>query len=155
MKIIRFLFSLIIPGILLTSCISLKPVEFKGIDYVRIGNVSNGKITLTSGVIIDNRNDFAFYLKNIDLTLTANDQQIADIHESLKITLAAYSLKIYDVPVEVDISGLFTNSGMLKLLASGKDLDIHFKGQLKVGKFIFTKKLLIDTEQKIPLKDLL
>jgi LEA14-like dessication related protein len=138
-----------------SSCIVLKPVEFKGIENVKVEKITNRSVLLNTGIKIRNNNSFSFYLKNVDLYLTVNDRAIADIRRKEKILIPAGSENIYDIPLEVDFSGILKSGGSLLKFAAGKDLSIHFKGQLRVGKFIFSKKLMVDVEKKISLKDLM
>ncbi|MCX6259089.1 MAG: LEA type 2 family protein, partial [Bacteroidia bacterium] len=139
----------------LTSCISLKPVEFRGVENVKLEKLSGKTVRLITQIKISNQNNFGFYLKNVDLSVVINDKDIAMINVQPKMQINPRSDDVYDIPVEVNLEEVLKSGGTVIKLITKKDVDLRLKGQLKVGKFFFSRKLSFDVEKKISSKELL
>ncbi|MCF8372808.1 MAG: LEA type 2 family protein [Bacteroidales bacterium] len=149
--------SLYIPLILIvvafsfTSCFDLKPVELKEVKNVSIKSIEDKELKLEVELVISNPNSRTFKVRDADLSVSIGEVLLGKLSEVEAFTIAAHSVKSYDILLTVDLDDLKKNAKSLsKSLFKGGN-TIHIKGYIKASSFPIYKKIEIDEKTKLSL----
>lgn len=147
MKLLIFLLAF---TTLLTSC-NIKEVEIGNIEGVSIKNITKEQISLELMIPVKNNNNFAFTISDVNIDLTLSSVNLGKVKKSTKIRIPANSNQTQNVGIDIKFSKLAENP--LSLLASvlKNKVELKANGYIKVRKFIFTKKFIIDENQPVKL----
>ena len=149
MKLIRSPFILLLLLVAtLSSCSSLKPLEYRSINNIYItGN--SGKAQLAFDLNLYNPNSVGAKLKEFNVEVELDGVKIATA-QLLDVTHAG-SQSEFTIPVSLNTSFQdmmrFLPSGISML--SGADIPIHLNGSLTVKKFIFRKTFPFDVKETL------
>jgi len=127
-----------------SSCFVIKPVEFYGIDKVRVNKFTGNTLFLNAGLNLKNPNNFGFWLKNADINIFIGEKEIGKVSHKSMISIPANSLQVYTIPLEVPVSGILKETGSIIRMMAKREIPVRFMGQLKIGKFLFSKKIFIN-----------
>jgi hypothetical protein len=140
MKLLPFAF---LASVIFTSCISIKPVEFKGIDQFTLPTSENSAVSFNLNV--HNPNNWGVRITRLEAKLTLAEKQVGTAGLKNKVRAAANSDFI--IPVEMILSQeeimQIIQANPLSML-SPASLDPRPQGEIILKKFIFRKKFLFD-----------
>ncbi len=136
--------------VLFTSC-TIREVEIGKIEGVSLKEVTNEHVTLELMVPIKNNNNFSFTISDVNLDLTLSNVDLGKVKKATKLKIPANSNAVQTMEFDVKFSKLASNP--LTLLSSilKNKVDLKANGYIKVRKFLFTKKYLINENQKVKL----
>ncbi len=147
MRIILF-----ISVLLLSSCISYKPVMITGIKDVKTANISGEKVELAFNLEIDNPNGFKIVLNQYDMDVMLNDKGLGKTSSSEKIVIKRKSKASHPFKLSASYKDFIgaTVSGLGALL-NKEPVTFKVKGAIKGRIWWFKKTIPIETTQKIKL----
>ncbi len=136
--------------LLLNSC-KIKEIEIGKFHNYRLISIDEYKAQIEFNVPVKNNNSFGFTIADIRLNLSINDKEIGTVKKRNRIRIPAQSDKTYPVLLELEIDkaqGSITSltSNLLK-----NKIGLRAKGYVKVRKFIFSKKFLVDEQETLKL----
>jgi LEA14-like dessication related protein len=136
----RFLFFGIV-ALVLQGCLNLKMPQVTGVSNVRLTELSKD-MQVQFDVGIKNPNAFGVTLKTMKAELFLADSAVAGIGIDRKTRLAANQKVILPFSVKPRLAS-FPKLGWLgvKQLFTKDDKSFSIRGELKVRKFIFSKKV--------------
>lgn len=144
---------LIFLTIILAGCTFDKPVVFKSIQNTKVENIDQGVATVSAELEFYNPNEVSGRFKKGEIVVFIGEDQVANISRSQSMNIAAQSS--FSIPVEVKFSIEDVQKGLLSnllALVTSNSITLHFKGDIVVGKFIFTQKVPVDYEQEVKLR---
>ena len=136
MKSVLFVFSC---GILLQSCISLKPLEFKQVDHFTISNVlTNPEIHFE--MIFTNPNSFGCTVKEIETDCILKEKNILNYKTKDQIRIKRKGDFTVPVTVNVTLNDLLnTIPDAINLFRNNKAIPYLLSGKITLKKFLFKK----------------
>ena len=136
--------------ILLTSC-TIREVEIGKIEGVSLKEVTKEHVTLELMVPVKNNNNFSFTISDVNLDLTLSNVDLGKVKKATKLKIPANSNAVQTMEFDIKFSKLASNP--LTLLSSilKNKVDLKANGYIKVRKFLFTKKYLVNENQKVKL----
>lgn len=146
----RTIFFVLISLVLLSSC-NIREVEIGKIEGVSIKSVTKEQISLELMVPVQNKNNFAFTISDINIDLILGNVNLGKVKKSTKIKIPANSNQIQNVCVDVKFSKLAENPLSLITSILKNKIDLKATGYIKVRKFIFTKKFDLNENQSVKL----
>jgi LEA14-like dessication related protein len=149
---IRFLSSFLFLIFLLSSC-QYQDVKYLGVSS--IGNVQKEKKSLTVDVDfkLANPNTFSVKLLPSTVDVLLNDKKIGTVHLDKKIKLLKKSEDVYTAKLNVELAD---NINLLGIAANAlfSKTTIRFKGKVKAGASLFSKKFDLDETRELDLNQL-
>lgn len=135
---------------LLTSCITVQPVEFRKLDNFR-GEFSLDDPKANFDLVIYNPNKYGVQLTELTTDLKLNGKSAG--HFILPSKTKIERKKESTVPIEMKINGE-NLMNLLRLSATAlleRKMDAKLEGYIRLKKFIFKKKVPFTFSQKITL----
>ena len=133
----------------LSSCSSLKPLEYRSINNIYISGIS-GKAQLAFDLNLYNPNTVGAKLKDFNVEVELDGVKLATA-QLLDVTHAGAQSE-FTIPVSLNSSLedflRFLPSG-ISILSSGSDIPIHLNGSLTVKKFLFKKTFPFDVKETL------
>jgi LEA14-like dessication related protein len=114
----------------------------------KILKLDKNGIELEITMRIKNPNPFSFNIYKSDLQASINDIDLGQLKVDRKIHVRRNSDDTHTFKVASDFSKM-SITDLPKLMNLAKGGTLHLKGELKVGKFFYKKKLPIDRKEKI------
>lgn len=147
MKIIKFIVIFII-AISMTSC-GFKDINIGIPSKIEFQELSLDGIKLKIFLPIENKNNFSFNIKSINLDLYLNGKNIGKIDKIDKLKIEANSKNIYTVYFEINTKEALSNIIYIykELKSSSPKLEVN--GYLKVSKLGIAKKVKVVHKQNI------
>ncbi len=118
----------------LMSCVSVKPIDFKGVNSLKIGeSASSSGMVVTTNLSLYNPNSFEFHVNNGDIDVYVENVNLG----KLKIPNS------FHIPSKSDFTGdFYLEISYTKLLLSGKNV----LSKIKSGKVQMQLKGTIDAQ---------
>ena len=135
-----------------TSCNDLKEVTFSGIENVQLISISQQGAEAEIMAKIKNPNNMGFtiYKSDVDVTLNGINTGRAYLTDNVKIKRNSEST--YTFKIKSDFSNLsLTDLPQLIGIATGKNVKVGLKGNLKVGNLFVKRTFPVDLSQNVPL----
>lgn len=135
----------------LASCKFHEP-EFRGEEKFEVKKMDGQTITLNAGGKVYNGNWFGIKLKPSILDLYVNGDYVGKVHLEKKVKMKAKRETMLEAPLTAHLE----KGTLMKLMAAGmkSEVTLRFKGKVKGGVFIFSKKFEVDETKKISGKSL-
>lgn len=135
--------------VVLSSCSvqNIKLVESSGVQFTK---VDGNNYSFNVGAKFDNPNWFGVRLKKANFEVYAQDKYIGIMNLEQKVKLKRKSVSDVNVPLM-----LMLDQGAIWdvfKLAKQNEVEVHLKGKVKGGVFIFSKKMDVDERKTIPTK---
>ena len=149
MKIVKSYFLILI---LLSSCTFEENVKFEQIKNVKLIGVKDGMLNLTAEADFYNPNDVSGKLKSIDLEVLLNEKSLARLTQTEHFKIEKNAS--FTIPINVSFAMEDIQSGFLENLltiVSGKKLQLHFKGEIKVSTWGFTQTVPVSYYEEVRL----
>lgn len=141
-KIIYFL----VVTLLLVSC-DLKDIDFDGVESYKLDKFENNIAHISLKLKVNNENWFNLKVKPSKLIVSADGKELGTLLLDKKVKIKGKTSKAYDAFIRFKLSdgALFSFMG----LAGRSSVNLNFKGKVKGGVFIFSKKIKIDQSKTI------
>ena len=136
------------------SYFTVIPPKFKGIENVKVSDVTGEKASLYADVELHNPNWFSVNLSQVKMDLKYEGKTIGVIDKD-------YELKIpsednFKVPLHISVSMATIQehllSSILNLFGSSKKPEVHFVGTVTVSTFGLPLSIPIDRKQELDIK---
>lgn len=139
----------------MSGCFDYEDVEFKGVENVTVVERTDEEIKLRVDVKVDNPNKFNIKVKSSTLDIYINDKYVGKTDLVEKIVIKKKAEDVYGVVLKASTRDLMKAAmGSLGGLLKG-DVKIRLKGDVKGSVYGVSRKVPVDFEEKINLKDFL
>lgn len=126
-------------AILLSSCAGIQEPTIEKIEDVDIIEMSKSKLELNAFMVLKNPNGFALDLAKADLTVFVDDIELAKINQVYDTSMPANDNFKMPINIKMDLQKLYKANPIAALgkglqIMSDRELNVQFKGSIKVGK---------------------
>ena len=134
----------------ISSCHSIKELEFKEYKNFKLEKIGFNKSTMKLDLVYYNPNKFGLELKNTDLDIYINDNFLGHSSQELQVKISRKADFTLPLTIDLDMKNIVKN-GITTLLH--KEVTIKCVGKIKVGKANVYKTLPFEytTKQSISL----
>lgn len=135
-----------------SSCNDIKDVTFSGIENVQIISISTkgAEAEITAKIKNPNNMGFTVYKSDMDVTLNGINTGKAYLTDNVKIK--RNSEEAYTFKVKADFSNLsLTDFPSLLAIATGKNIKVGLKGNIKAGNLFVKRTFPVDVSQDVPI----
>jgi len=148
---LRYLF-LGLLSVLLTSSCAIESPEFMGSESMEGFKIDGKTITFNAGIKMSNPNWFAIKIKRSMLDVYIEEQYMGKLSLDKKVKLKAKRESVLQFPLKAELE----DGAMFTILryASKENVNIRFKGKVKGGVWLFSKKIEIDETRQVSGKSL-
>jgi len=142
-------------SVILSSCISYKDVEYKGIENFAIGNPLKEKMPIHLDIIINNPNNYNIKIKKAEFEIYINATKMGKSTLDRPITIEKNKTKSY--PITIITSSKEIGKSLLSSfsLLMGKKMKLKIKGNLIAKAFGIRKKIKFNLDESINASQLL
>ncbi|MCB9189570.1 MAG: LEA type 2 family protein [Flavobacteriales bacterium] len=157
MSIGRFVRVLLLVGLMFSfqGCFDYEDVDFKGVQGVSVVERTDEVVKLQIDVKVDNPNNFKIKVKKSTLDIYINEKYIGKTSLDSKIVINKNSEEVYPIVLNADPKDLIKAAmGSLGGLLKGS-VKVRLKGDVKGSVYGVTRKVPVDFEEEINLKDLM
>jgi LEA14-like dessication related protein len=137
--------------IFISSCISVKPVEFQGIESFQIMDQTDTSANVDIMVKIKNPNNYKLVIKKVDLDATLNKRLVGKINHSVKLIVPKNSEGVYTLRLAADLKQIRL---MIPTLIFANTALVNIKGDIKARAIFIPKKIKLDVNQKVSREDI-
>lgn len=142
----------ILPAFLLVSCLKYEPVEFKGIQSMKITKLGADGLEAEFLIRIKNPNNFGFSITDYDLDIRMMQMKIGKAKLQKKVKIKANSEEGYPFQIKAKFGEMLMASLPLLLsMGSQKSTQVQTKGYVKVKHWGISKKIDVDLDEAIKL----
>lgn len=122
--------------------------EFVGMQHIEVSKVTSKEAILSAGAKFYNPNDQSIKLKQVVVDIEVDDRIVGVIDQDMKLKIAGNDY--FTVPIEAsfNIRDIGLLNGLISMLG-GKEINVHYKGYIKVAVYGYTTKVPIDVEESI------
>jgi len=130
-----------------TSC-AVEAPEFTAGDGFKIEKMEDRQILFSAGIKVDNPNWFAIKLKRSSLDVYMDDQLLGKLQLEKKVKMKAKKESEITLPLRASLE----EGAMMMIFrnATKENVTIRFKGKVKGGVWIFSKKIAVDETRQVP-----
>ena len=135
--------------LVLSSCFTMKPVEFRRTENFSVAGNNNSPL-VSFGIVFHNPNKFGCTISDIESEGSIQDRLLFNAGVKSKVRAKANSDVTFPVTAnlaKMQVSQLLGTG--LNLLLNDEAIPMKVKGSLKVRKFIFSKTYRFDYTQSI------
>jgi len=135
--------------LLLSSCLSLKPVEFMRTENFSVRD-SNNTPLLSFGIVFHNPNSFGCTISDIESAGTFNDKLA--FNAGIKTKVRAKGNSDFSFPVTARLAKMDFNQLLgagLNLLLNDEAIPMQVKGKIKMKKWFFSRTYDFSYTQRI------
>ena len=150
-KIIYISFSI---AIIFSSCTSILEPTVERVEDVDLVEMTKSKLELNAFMVLKNPNGFALDLDAADITVFADNVELAKINQAYETSMPQNGEFRMPVNINLDLDKLYRNSPLqaisngLKIM-SDKKITLDFKGTIMVGKGIAKVSVPIDQQEEV------
>ena len=147
----HFLYGCLFVVILAASCAQPKALEYRGVEHFRVESVSFNGNRIGVDVHFYNPNNYGLEVKGGNIDLYLNDHFLGTSTVEARTVIQKHSDFLVPVAVSASLQDLL--AGSLQLLTN-KEVTLHLKGTVKVGKDGVFIPVPVDfiTQQRIDIK---
>lgn len=147
----RYLSALLLLSLLLHACNAITNPTVERIENVNIEELSTKAVRGTAEMVLHNPNSFALDLAGADLVAIVDDVELATITQGYDTSMPANAEFKMPIKLEMDLQKLYDEDPIGALgkgmqIYSKRELTIHFKGEIKIGKG--SAKISVPVDQK-------
>lgn len=145
-------FALLLTSVILSGC-EVKDVELVRVEAFEVDRMDKGELSGTIKLVLNNPNDFPITVKSGDIGIYTGKSHMGDASLAKPLKIRANTTASYDVEVEGTIGDVISAgiTGLAGLL-TGQKPEMKIKGELKVGNFLFTKKVPVELKTDMPVE---
>lgn len=136
------------------SCKINEPPSFKSVDKISITEFNTKTMSITSNLNFNNPNDIGLSLCKMELSVLVNGKPIGSIAQQKSTRIGARS--DFSIPIRLDVlqgdlyNALGGFTGSLGAMF-GKEVEVAYKGKIKLSKFFIPYTIKIDYTSKYKL----
>jgi len=134
-----------------SSCMTLQNPTFQGVENVKVNQVSGNNISVDISFKVFNPNSIGFTIADAGVDATINGNKVGNIILDDNAYLKANTTSTGKVTVTLPYS---TISNYLPQIFMGQSLDLKLAGDVKVRKFLFSKKFKFELNHKLKPSDI-
>lgn len=157
MALVRFFRVFVLLGMVVTlqGCFDYEEVQFRGVQDVSVVERTDDVVKLKIDVKVDNPNKFNIKVKKSTMDIYINDKYVGKTHLDDKLVIKKNSEEVYGVvlranPKDILKAAMGSLGGILK-----GSVAVRLKGDVKGSVYGISKKVAVDVEEDINLKDLM
>jgi LEA14-like dessication related protein len=137
--------------VLLSSCNSILEPTVERIEDVDLVEMTRSKLELNAFMVLKNPNGFALDLENADITVYADDVELAKINQSFDTTMPKNGEFKMPININMDLDKLYRENPIEAIgkgiqIMADKKINLDFKGTIMVGKGF--AKVSVDIDQQ-------
>ncbi len=137
-----------------SSCNPITEPTIERIEKVEIEELNTKVVKGTADMVLHNPNSFALDLASADMVAIVDDVELATIKQTYKTQMPAQSDFRMPIRLEMDLQKLYEKDPLGALgkgmqIYSKRELTIHFKGTIKVGKGGAMISVPVDQEELV------
>jgi len=145
MKYLPIIFSLVISGIILTSCREPKDLEFREFNNLRLEKVGFTSANLKVDLVYYNPNNFGLELSRTDFDLFVDSSYLGHSAQDLQVHIPKRDVFTIPLKIDLDMKNLIKN-GLNSLFS--KEINVRLLGTVKLGKANVYKSFKVDYTTK-------
>jgi LEA14-like dessication related protein len=138
--------------IVFLGCANIQPCTIEGLESPKVNQLSRNGIDAELFVRIKNPNHVSVVIYPSKLDGSINGISIGNIHLAKKVRIKTQSNEVQSFHIKSDFSklGLEDITKILSIISS-KSATISIKGEIKVGKWYYRKKIPVEMTKTISL----
>lgn len=135
---------------MMTSCRSIKDIEYKEVKNIKLDKAGFSSLIIKADVVYYNPNKFSVEVNQANVDIFLNNNFLGNSKQTVQTKIPRESNFIIPLQIEIDNKNLLKN-GLNALF--NKEVTIKMKGQVRAGKAGIFKTFPIDyqTVQKNPI----
>ncbi|MDH5603803.1 MAG: LEA type 2 family protein [Cyclobacteriaceae bacterium] len=130
------------------SCTDFEEIAFKEVENIRIGGIKDGELMVAAEARFFNPNKKKFKLKNADIKVLYEGNELAQLEPSEKVVIPASSEFTIPVAMRVKLSDLGGDAGILGLFTK-RSFPLRFKGHFNISYGILPLRINVDFTEEI------
>lgn len=157
MALVRFFRIFVLLGMVVTlqGCFDYEEVQFRGVQDVSVVERTDDVVKLKIDVKVDNPNKFNIKVKKSTMDIYINDKYVGKTHLDDKLVIKKNSEEVYGVVLRANPKDILKAAmGSLGGLLKGS-VAVRLTGDVKGSVYGISKKVAVDVEEDINLKDLM
>ncbi len=136
--------------VLLVGCKNQQDVEFVGIKNTEITGSDGSTVIVNFDALMFNPNKAGGKIRDIDVVVFYQGKEIARVEQIEKIKVKGNTRFSIPLVMSVDLNKLNTNFlSQISSILSGKGIELHFVGNVKVSIHGFGYKVPVDHKESI------
>ena len=132
----------------MASC-SIQEISVGKPQNVKIENLSLSGIKISGKIPVNNTNNFGFNIKGAKLDISINGVPVGSINKKEKIHIKPKSNTAYPINYEASFKDIVKDPAALRNALTKGSGTVKLSGHVKVSKFIISKKIKVEHEEKI------
>ena len=132
--------------VILIGCKPIEPVEFREFKNIKIDNLSDNKLQISSDLVLNNPNKVKIILTKINLEIFLDGIQLVKIQDEKQREIKGNIESEINIVGDINIKNLesFLNQRGISLLLTGENPNLKFLGDLEVKVYGFKETISID-----------
>ena len=137
--------------VILIKCKPIEPVEFREFKNIKIDNLSDNKLQISSDLVLNNPNKVKIILTKINLEIFLDGIQLVKIQDEKQREIKGNIESEINIVGDINIKNLesFLNQRGISLLLTGENPNLKFLGDLEVKSMDLKRLLVLATLSKI------
>ncbi len=132
-----------------SSC-TVQDVEVGEIQGIKVNELTTKSVELDLQIPINNKNNFSFKIKKVNLEIELNGSVLGTITEARNVKIPANSNETHHFYLNVDMSKVVSGSiNVLASLMSKQKTGVKIKGYIKAKAFMVSEKIYIEENRPI------
>ena len=130
----------------LIGCKPIEPVEFREFKNIKIDNLSDNKLQISSDLVLNNPNKVKIILTKINLEIFLDGIQLVKIQDEKQREIKGNIESEINIVGDINIKNLesFLNQRGISLLLTGENPNLKFLGDLEVKVYGIRETISID-----------
>lgn len=138
----------------LSACNSVLEPTVERIEDVDLVEMTKSKLELNAFMVLKNPNGFALDLDKADITVFADDVELAKINQTYETTMPENGEFNMPININMDLDKLYRENPLQAIakgmeIMSDKRIDLTFKGTIMVGKGFAKIEVPIDQLEEV------
>ena len=137
-----------------SSCSTIIEPTVERVEDVDVVEATKSKLELNAYMVLNNPNGFALDLDEADITVFADEVELAKINQTYETTMPENGEFKMPININLDLNKLYRDNPLLAIskglqIMSDKKIKVQFKGTIMVGKGIAKISVPIDREEEL------
>lgn len=151
---IKFIFgmAILLPFLLLSSCVSYDEVKITNIKQVDLKNFVGKEILLSAEVEIENPNSYSISVTDSDFDISTGNKLLGNFKIDNKVNIPKASKEYHELVFKVNMDDLApgAQNTLLKMVLSGKqEMDLKVDGYIEAKAFLLKRKFPISFQDRV------
>jgi LEA14-like dessication related protein len=141
-------------ALILSSCTSILEPTLERVEDVDLVEMTKSKLELNAFMVLKNPNGFALDLDEADITVFADEVELAIINQTYETSMPQNGEFKMPVNISMDLDKLYRENPLQAFgkgiqIMSDKKITLNFKGTIMVGKGIAKVSVPIDQMEEV------